>query len=340
MSKELFLSTDMFDPKIRDEFWRAAVKPIYDVSDIRNPDEKGFAGTMRSRPLGVMTIGATTFNGQIYRRTRNVIAQGGMDHYLIQVLIAGRLWGDFNNVDVAARPGDIVIIDLAQVVNSEAEAGARISVILPRAELEKAAGGRNLHGMVLPGTGAGTRLLIEYLKGLSDVFPQLNAAEIEAAEQAMLTLLVACVNRMGQSLPDMPVNQPMRRRVLDYIDANLANPLFGPPAIMQYFRISRSHLYRMFETDGGVARVVRDKRLDLAYRMLINRTGKPLSLKEISYHCGFHDGTQFGKLFKARFGMTPREAREMAIPLPPETGVLTFQDHLSSQAARRGVAPA
>ncbi len=83
---------------------------------------------------------------------------------------------------------------------------------------------------------------------------------------------------------------------------------------MQVFRLSRSHLYRAFASDGGVAKVIRDKRLDRAYRILVDRGDKPVSLKEIAYRCGFHDGTQFTHAFKARFNMTPRDAREIGAP--------------------------
>nr|WP_247883482.1 helix-turn-helix domain-containing protein [Brucella intermedia] len=50
-----------------------------------------------------------------------------------------------------------------------------------------------------------------------------------------------------------------------------------------------------------MAKIIRDKRLDRAYRILVDERGRHVSLKEITYRCGFHDGTQFTKAFKARF---------------------------------------
>nr|WP_235913417.1 helix-turn-helix domain-containing protein [Brucella tritici] len=50
--------------------------------------------------------------------------------------------------------------------------------------------------------------------------------------------------------------------------------------------------------------------LDRAYRILVDERGRHVSLKEIAYRCGFHDGTQFTKAFKVRFGMSPKDARE------------------------------
>ncbi|AHZ80866.1 AraC family transcriptional regulator [Brucella canis] len=152
----------------------------------------------------------------------------------------------------------------------------------------------------------------------------------------MLTLLSASItSKEEEAIENTPANLPMRHRIITYIDENLTNPLLGPHSIMQHFHLSRSHLYRAFEPDGGVAKVIRDKRLDLAYRILIDRKGKPTSLKEIAYCCGFNDRTQFTKAFKARFELSPKEARETGAPLPQApSGALILHSHLSEQAAK------
>jgi AraC-like DNA-binding protein len=74
----------------------------------------------------------------------------------------------------------------------------------------------------------------------------------------------------------------------------------------------------------------------MAYRILIEQKGKPVSLKEIAYRCGFNDSTQLTKAFKGRFGITPKEAREAKAPLPlqSEGGTLVIHEHLSSQAKK------
>ncbi len=339
MNRELFLSTDMVDETLRDDFWREAVKPIYDVSSPGEENSNGFNGTLRSRPFGTILIGSTTFNEQNYRRTPSLIAQSGMDHYVLQVMLAGGLTGNFNGTDVRTKPGDILILDLSQTVSSSVEAGARITIVIQRAELEKLVGWRNLHGMVLQAEAPITRLLFQYLRGLDAVAAELPPNEALAAQEAMLILLSVSINgKEDEAAEQMPINLPMRNRILSYIDENLTNPLLGPHSILQHFRVSRSHLYRAFEPDGGVAKVIRDKRLDLAYRVLIDRKGKPISLKEIAYRCGFHDGTQFTKAFKVRFGLSPKDAREMGAPLPnPDHDRLVLHSHLSVQATKIGI---
>lgn len=335
MANETSFSTDMIEDKARNDVWRALMKPLYDI--VADKDDRNYqlAGAVSARTFGSIQIGRSSFNTQHYSRTPKLIAESGLDHYLIQFITGGDLRGDFNGVDVNARPGDIVIIDLAQTVRSVAYAGSRIVLIAPRDKLERAFGWRNLHGFVMRSSAPMTRLLFDFLESLYVTAKELKEAEADSAQEALFQLLGAGITGAEDGpLESLPVNLPMRKRILAYIDDNLANPLLGPHSIMQVFRLSRSHLYRAFASEGGVAKVIRDKRLDQAYRILVDRSDKPVSLKEIAYRCGFHDGAQFTHAFKARFNTSPRDAREIGAPQWLSDPVsFSYPEHISEAAS-------
>ena len=62
--------------------------------------------------------------------------------------------------------------------------------------------------------------------------------------------------------------QGLRQRIIEFIDHQICNPDLGLDLIIQYFHLSRAYLYRLFDGTDGVARLIREKRLDLGYRML------------------------------------------------------------------------
>lgn len=334
MAIEISISTDMVDNELRNEFWRAAIKPMYEI-EAKNRKYQ-FSGTIVARALGTIQIGTTSFNTQNYTRTRKLIVQGGIDHYVLQLITGGVLRGDFNGVDVVAKPGDIIIIDLAQTVESQASAGSRITVIIPRNELERIVRRRNLHGLVLSANASLTRLLFDYLHSLQSLSSELGKAEAHSAHEAMLTLLGAGINGVdSREIESLPVNLPMRKSILAFIDDNLSNPLLGPNLIVENLRVSRSRLYRTFDTDGGIATIIRERRLDRAYRILAGEHGRHVSFKAIAYRCGFRDGTQFSRAFKVRFGMSPKDARQTGAPLlSPDMGNFDYTVHLSEEVAK------
>ncbi|PJO49618.1 AraC family transcriptional regulator [Ochrobactrum sp. MYb29] len=335
---QISFSTDMIEDELRNDFWREVLKPMYEITLDKEMRNYQLFGSAKGRAIGAsLQIGSTSFNTQNYLRTPKIIAHGGLDHYILQLITAGDLRGNFNGVDLCAKPGDIVIIDFTQTVESTAYDGSRITVMLARDELEKVIGWRNLHGVVLRAHEPTTRLLFAYLRGLNDVAGELDATEVYSAQEAMLSLLGASVTAGAPE--NLAVNLTMRKCILTYINENLTSPLLSPQTIMHHFRVSRSHLYRAFSPDGGVAKVIRDKRLDNAYRTLIKQRGQPVSLKDIAYRYGFHDSVQFTKAFKVRFGLSPKDAGKFGAPLlTAEPYSFSYARHLSEQATKAGIA--
>lgn len=129
----------MIEDKLRNEFWRAVLKPMYEITS--EDDDYQFSGSIVARSIGSIQIGATSFNSQNYSRAPKLIAQGGLNQYILQLITGGDLHGDFNGVDVEAKQGDIVIIDLTQTVESQASGGSRITVMIPRDELKRSQAG-------------------------------------------------------------------------------------------------------------------------------------------------------------------------------------------------------
>lgn len=124
----------------------------------------------------------------------------------------------------------------------------------------------------------------------------------------------------------------LRQRVLRYINQNLADPELSPRSIMQHFRLSHSHLYRAFEGDLGVARIIRNKRLDLAYRTIFLNKHKPLSIKELAFKCGFSPRSQFSVFFKERFGLAPNELQGLQESIPKDMdSVELFHRYVASR---------
>lgn len=336
MRDTLFLSTDMVDATIRDEFWRNVSSALYEVDPWNDDDRAGLIGSIGSRPFGSMIVGSTTFNEQKCRRSRQIVTRSALEMCVVQLVLAGEAQGDFNGVDASIKLGDILIHDLTQVMDAQLTAGARLSIVVARSELQRHVSRNTLHGIVLRSENPRTRLLSHYMIGLDKVLGDLQQEAIPAAQEALLILLASAINgRDGDVADDIQINLPMRQRIIEYIDRNIADPNLNLQTIMRYFRVSRSHLYRAFEEDGGIAKLIRDKRLDASYRMLMNPGATKLSIKEAMRQSGLPDNGHFAKIFKERFDMLPSEVQEIDAPLPKiRNQPFSLQDYLHEHASR------
>lgn len=235
----------------------------------------------------------------------------------MQLVLAGEYRGDFNGTYMSVVPGDIFIMDLSQPLVSKKDAGARLTIVISRSELNKKWANKNLHGLVLKGGVPTNKLLANFMLSIDSNLDNMDARTVHGVQEALKNLLDAALSGVTFTKEQsILIGLTLRQRVLEYINQNLTNPELSPRSIMQHFRLSHSHLYRAFASDTGVAGVIRNKRLDLAYRTILMNRHKPLSIKELSYKCGFSARSQFSKFFKDRFGLAPKDLQGLQQTIP------------------------
>jgi AraC-like DNA-binding protein len=81
--------------------------------------------------------------------------------------------------------------------------------------------------------------------------------------------------------------------------------------------ISVRHLARIFESTGrSPARYVMERRLVRAHQELTGAGARQTTIADVAHRWGFSSQAHFARLFRARFGLTPSEARgETARPI-------------------------
>jgi AraC-like DNA-binding protein len=72
--------------------------------------------------------------------------------------------------------------------------------------------------------------------------------------------------------------------------------------------MSRSQLYRILESEGGVANYIQRRRLSESFSMLCD-TSSTLPINEIAASLCFSDPSSFSRAFRREFGVVPTEVR-------------------------------
>jgi signal transduction histidine kinase/ligand-binding sensor domain-containing protein/DNA-binding response OmpR family regulator len=96
------------------------------------------------------------------------------------------------------------------------------------------------------------------------------------------------------------------KKVMNTIEANIANPDFGVEMLSDELGMSSTHLYRKLKslTRISASEIIKRYRLKKASLLLINKEG---NISEIMYDVGFSNLSYFIKCFKSEFGVTPKE---------------------------------
>jgi AraC-like DNA-binding protein len=151
------------------------------------------------------------------------------------------------------------------------------------------------------------KLLLGYAKVLAKaapVFPQ--ARDAVQSHLIDLTVLAATAPSLGESEAGCVV-AARRATVLEYIAAHFRDPGLSGSGLAQSLGISQRYLQRLLQgTGNSFTGHVNELRLQRAFALL--SAGGDRRVSDIAFDVGFSDLAHFYRLFKSRFGDTPKRA--------------------------------
>lgn len=118
-------------------------------------------------------------------------------------------------------------------------------------------------------------------------------------------------SKLGALLPSKELttntlDEVFLEKVTNIVMENIGNPDFSLQILHAKVDLGKSQFYRKIQsiTGNNPSIFIRTLRLNYASELLIKNE---YSIKEISYMSGFNSTSYFGKTFKEKFGLTPKE---------------------------------
>ncbi|WP_186453793.1 helix-turn-helix domain-containing protein [Denitratisoma sp. DHT3] len=102
-----------------------------------------------------------------------------------------------------------------------------------------------------------------------------------------------------------------RTRLLDHISAHLPDPQLGVASIAAALGLSTRHVHTLMEATGKtLSRYILEQRLEQCMKALGNPLLAHLTITEIALQWGFNDMSHFSRVFRGRYGESPRTRRQ------------------------------
>ena len=294
------------DPDALGRAWQDHLAPIFAVS-FRPETDLTAPIAMRSYNLGDLLVGDVIAPAHTLVRSREMIAQQGVDHILLQFYRRGQSVVETGRRAASVSEVQCIVFDLAQPVRIVADAVDATNVVIPRTLLEKQGCHPDaLHGRPLDHDGDPSgRLVHNFVANVAAGGDLLDRREALSAAAAIIQLCASWLRGQEDGRPTE--HQDVRIRIRRLIEAELGNPNLTPALIASRLGLSRSTLYRLFAPNGIVA-YIRDRRLMAAMRMLVRDDGvRSLRISQVAYAVGFSDERTFRRAFKRRFGFIPSD---------------------------------
>ncbi|MFL9954194.1 helix-turn-helix domain-containing protein [Paraburkholderia nemoris] len=310
-----------FEADDAEEVWREALRPLYEVG--RRKDAR-FQAKIEVWDLGAMLMSRHFARDDVqFRRTRSKIASTPADQYLVHCLLGGELASEFEGSQQRVPVNSVALRDLAVENVGFARSAPMLTLSIPRVALDRRLpSGARLHAAAWGAADPVGAMLAAHIKSVAKLAPEMTADQTRVAGEATLGLLASCL--LPKAKPavrrDDPRLAPMlRAQALSFIERNLSEPALDAGAVSRAVGVSRTALYELFASSGGVARHVRERRLDESMRRLRASATPRERIGEIAYSLGFPSESTFSRSFRERFGCSPSEAREAMDPPAAKT---------------------
>ncbi|NEA58297.1 helix-turn-helix domain-containing protein [Streptomyces sp. SID13666] len=252
------------------------------------------------------------------RGPQRFIARDSGDYLFVGVRGGGGAPFVQDAADIFLGPGDLCFYDAHHPPTLDFPEHFRAKVFLvPRELLRlKESDVHQLAGSpVTRASWLGT-LLSPLLSDLADTAsaaqPPLGAKLAWHAVNLLATLATEQLVSDATVTPD--AQSPLVPRILEFIDLHLADTDLSPEVIAKAHHISVRYLHKLFENEGRtVGQWIRRRRLEQCRRDLTLRARRNRTIAAVAGRWGFTSATHFSRVFRAAYGVSPREWRDTAL---------------------------
>jgi AraC-like DNA-binding protein len=300
------LSTSAFAVADRFPFWADVVTQALVPLECDAPDRAGFAGTIRHRRIGSLSVADVQASAMRANRTRANIARAPSDDMIIAIHVAGACQvGQGSSVVMMTENVGAAVATSSSYYFEFPGGFHQVVLKLPR----RLFGARGIDGgEVVSLSPRASKLIRRLALATLDELDELSREEEDGIERAFVDLVQSSVS-LGIAR-DAVDHAPRLSGAVEFIRSHLADNTLRPSLIAAHVSLSPRSLARLFAEQGTtIERTIWRERLSAARRDLSDPARANLSITEIAFDCGFNDLSHFTRRFSKAYGLTPRDYR-------------------------------
>lgn len=269
-----------------------------------------FSAKVEAWRLDRMLLFHRRLNDVGHRRDAKRTRSDGFNHFTATLLLGGKLEVDGDNGGhFRPTPGEVLLVNTHWPNTNRMYHAHVVTLSVARERMAAIAGNVNeLHGLIL--TADQARLFREFVESLLRNLPTMSRDATMAAAGVLTALLMIAIDNSGTVRRSATSTGDLERlgRLKRLIDARIADPAFGTDMAIREAGLSRATVYRLLGPEGGLATLIRNRRLEELRRHL----GSPEmthSIAELAEAAGFAGIDHASRAFLERYAVRPDEYR-------------------------------
>jgi AraC-like DNA-binding protein len=309
-------STAGLDPRRKLAFWNDCASESFSPLVSEPEDIRVFNGSIVRGSIGDMSLAEVYSDAQLVRHSRSHVARTTTSLFFLQLQLEGESISRQDGRESHLQAGDFTLCDSTRRYEITFTGANRMLVLgIPSATLRRQVGCPEcLSAITMPGSRGASGLLSHLLQRYwSEYHRGLDEQTSSRVSVAILDLIGAAYVELPQALADRSsLGTAHRIRIINYIEAHLNDPDLTPTKIAENCKMTARYLHHLFsDQDETVARYILRRRLEACSRALQSGAQRGRTVTAIAFDYGFNSPTHFGRVFRAKYNVTPREFRRL-----------------------------
>jgi len=309
-------STQNIETGRRFPAWQEAICEHYLKVDVSSQDPANYAGFIDKSVFDSVILSDVFLSSQDIHRTRQHIAQLDKECIYVMFPSRGSLLVEQLGRQRVSTPGTAVLFDATEPYHLQCKSHCQSMYIeIPRSSLIERCPINKLSRIssmsFADGFGWALVMFCRLIASESDSLKQNTVAGVAHEITDLMALYIDSeLDRKpcGEKLASKFRLEHLKR----YIDTRLDDPDLTPGVIAKENRISLRYLYYLFKESGtSVSEWIREQRLEKCHQKLTSMRYENDSITNIAFSMGFNSSSHFTRLFKQKYGMPPRSARQL-----------------------------
>jgi AraC-like DNA-binding protein len=307
-------STAGLEPRRKIEFWNdtaaASFTPL--VSD--PVDVRSFSGRLSRTRLGELTVAEVYSDAQTVHHSRSHVARSRVAMFFVHLMLEGDSVSRQDGREARLGPGDFTLCDTTRAYEILFENPNRMFVVgIPETLLRRhIASPESVVAVPMSGSSGLSGLASHFLRDFwMRCREDLDPSVAPRITRAIVDLLASAYTGLPEAQPDRSsLATAHRLRIVNFIEAHLGDPDLTPMRVAAACKMTPRYLHHLFSHESEtVARYILRRRLEECSRALTLPAQRHRTVTAIAFEFGFNSPTHFGRVFRARYGASPREYR-------------------------------
>jgi len=312
-------STDGIEPSRRASYWNDRASECI-VPLVSEPDDLDrFHGSIRRSAVGGLTFIDVWSEAQVVHHTRDHAARMRTPLFFIQLQIQGECSERQIGRETVLGAGDLTLCDTTRGYETIFNGPNRMLMVgVERDRLRRyVPDPEQMTAIPVRARGAVGGLLSSFLINFWHEYQR--GMDILAAERCIPTGLELLGAAYGEIVPAPAAARGLAEanllRVLSYIETHVKDHDLTLQGVARACKITPRYIHHLFAPrEETPADFIMRRRLELCASTLTSPSHQQRSVTEIAFDHGFNSQTHFARVFRRKYGVTPRDFRRAAAP--------------------------